>query len=80
MDRSRRLGKLRRGVSVIGVGLTKIGSVATTPEIKGMTERELWHWAAREAMEDAHCRPQDIQAQYLGNTVAEFFTHSFSTE
>lgn len=77
MDRSRKLGKLSRGVSVLGVGMTKIGSVATTAEIKGLTERELWHWAAREAMEDANCRPQDIQAQYMGNAVAELFTHSY---
>jgi len=77
MDRSRKLGKLARGVSIIGVGMTKQGCVAITPEMKGMTERELWHWAAREAMEDAHCRPQDIQAQYVGNTAGLFFTGDF---
>jgi len=77
MDKSRKLGKLRRGVSIIGVGMTKQGHIATTPEIKGMTERELWHWAAREAMEDANCRPHDIQAQYVANTAGEWFTGSF---
>lgn len=77
MERSRRLGKLSRGVSVIGVGKTKHGCVATTPEIKGMTENELWYWAAREAMEDANCRPEDIQAQYIGNTLMSQFTHRF---
>ncbi len=77
MDRSRRLGKLARGVSIIGVGMSKHGDVKTTAEIKGFTERELWHWAAREAMEDANCRPQDIQAQYIANTAGEYMTGSF---
>jgi acetyl-CoA C-acetyltransferase len=63
--------KLSRPVDIIGVGLTKLGFVTDTPEIKNMTARELWTWAATESMEDAGIAPQDIDALFLGNMVSE---------
>ena len=46
-------GKYGRSVSIIGVGVTKLGDVRTTPEIKDFSEKELYAAAAIEAMEDA---------------------------
>ena len=65
-----KLGNFKRGVSIIGVGVTPFKSVIDSPEMKGMTERELFSWAAIEAMEDAHVEPKDIDAFYCGATWA----------
>ena len=46
-------GELARGVSIVGVGCSLFGDLLETPELKGMTERELASWATLEAMEDA---------------------------
>ena len=60
-----------RPVDIIGVGITKLGFVTETPEIKNMTSRELWTWAAAEAMEDAGITPKEIDALFVGNMVSE---------
>ena len=63
--------RLSRAVDIIGVGSTKLGLVAETPEIKDMTSRELWTWAAREAMQDAGVSPKEIDALFVGNMISE---------
>ena len=62
---------LARPVDIIGVGISKLGFVTETPEIKNMTSRELWTWAATEAMEDAGITPKEIDALFVGNMVSE---------
>jgi acetyl-CoA C-acetyltransferase len=64
-------GTFARPVDIIGVGISKLGFVTETPEIKNMTSRELWTWAAAEAMEDAGITPKEIDALFVGNMVSE---------
>ena len=64
-------GKLSRPVDIIGVGITKLGIVTETPEMQNMTMRELWTWAAHEAMQDAGVIPKDMDALFIGNMVSE---------
>ena len=63
--------RLARGVDIIGVAMTPQGFVSETPEIKNMTSRELWVWAAHEAMQDAGVTTSDIDALYVGNMIGE---------
>jgi len=69
------IGGLREGVSIIGVGYTPFGNVLETPEIKDMTERELFAFAALEAMEDAGIEAKDIDAFYFGHAMGETLSH-----
>ena len=59
-------GKLARSVSIIGAGYTPLGNVSESPEMKDLTERELFAWASMEAMENGHVRAKDIDAYYVG--------------
>jgi acetyl-CoA acetyltransferase len=61
-------GRLGRSVSIIGAAYTPLGNVQQTPEIKGLTERELFAFACMEAMEDGGIEAKDIDAYYLGMT------------
>ncbi len=63
--------RFSRPVDIIGVGITKLGLVTETPEIKNMTSRELWTWAAREAIEDAGVSLSRVDALYAGNMISE---------
>ena len=63
--------KLARPVDIIGVGLTRQGFVSETPELKSMTSRELWSWAAREALQDAGITAKEPEALFVGNMVSE---------
>ena len=63
--------RLSRSVDIIGAGITKLGFVTETPEIKNMTSRELWTWAAQEAIEDAGVPLKEIDALYVGNMISE---------
>jgi acetyl-CoA C-acetyltransferase len=63
--------RLSRSVDIIGAGITKLGFVTETPEIKNMTSRELWTWAAQEAIEDAGVSLKEIDALYVGNMISE---------
>jgi len=63
--------KLLRPVDIIGVGITKLGFVTEMAEIKNMTSRELWTWAAYEAMQDAGITPKQIDALFCGNMFSE---------
>ncbi len=59
------IGELKRSVSIIGVGCTPFGNVLQTPQIKDLTERELFAWASLEAMEDAGLEAKDIDTFYI---------------
>lgn len=73
------IGELKRSVSIIGVGCTPFGNVLETPEIKGMTERELFAWAALEAMEDAGVEARDIDVFYIAHCMPETMSHQFGS-
>ena len=72
------IGELKRNVSIIGVGCTPFGDVLKTPEIKGMTMRELYSWACLEAMEDAGIEAKDIDAFFIGQCMGETLCHQFA--
>jgi len=63
--------QLSRPVDIIGVGITKLGLVTETIEIKNMTSRELWTWAAHEAMVDAGVTTKEIDGLFVGNMFSE---------
>lgn len=63
--------RLARGVDIIGVGMTELGFVSETPALRNRTSRELWVWAASEAMRDAGVGPGDVDAFYVGNMISE---------
>ena len=54
------LRKMSRSVSIIGVGATKFGDAADTPDLEDLSFQDLGAWAAYEAMEDAGVNPRDI--------------------
>ena len=68
-------GHFSRSVSIIGCGYTPLGDVLKTPEMLGMTERELFTWAAIEAMEDANIEAKDIDAFYFGQVGPSLFAN-----
>ena len=55
------LGTFARGVSIIGVGCTPFMMTLDSPETAGLTEGELFGYAAIEAMKDAGVSPKDIE-------------------
>jgi acetyl-CoA C-acetyltransferase len=65
------MGKWTRGVSIIGAAYTPFGNVLETPEIKGMTYRELLSWAALDAMESAGITPKDVDSLLVGHYQTE---------
>lgn len=64
--------RLARGVDIIGVGMTPLGFVSETPGLQNLSARELWVWAAGEAMEDAGVGVGDVDAFYLANMIGEY--------
>jgi len=52
--------KMSRSVSVIGVGATKFGDPADTPELVDLCFQDLAAWAAFDAMDDAGVNARDI--------------------
>ncbi len=64
-------GKWARGVSIIGVGQSKYGSVLEDPDLKGMTEKELLSWAVLEALKDAGVTPRDVDSVIVGSFMPE---------
>ena len=71
--------KFQRSVSIIGVGCTPFGDVLETPELQGMTERELASWAAIDAMRDAGISSKDVDAFYIGHCLDEQVSGSINT-
>ena len=52
-DNLPKLKPFKRSVSIIGVGATPFVRILDDPEVDGLTEGELFGYAAREAMKDA---------------------------
>lgn len=61
-----KLGKYNRSVSIIGVGCTPFMYTVDNPETDGLTEGELFGYAALKAMEDAGVNPQDVDFYFHG--------------
>ena len=61
-----KLGKLSRSVSIIGVGCTPFTDIMTNPKTNGLTEGELFGWAALEAMKDAGVEAKDVDMYFHG--------------
>lgn len=57
---AKKIGNYARGVSIIGVGCTPFMQTLDDPETAGLTEGELFGYAAIEAMKDAGVSPKDI--------------------
>lgn len=66
--------QLGRSVSIIGVGYTPLGDVRKSPELMDLTEKELFAWAALEAMEDAGVESKDVDAFFAGECGAAHFS------
>ena len=60
------LNKYSRSVSIIGVGCTPFMYTVDNPETNGLTEGELFGYAALKAMEDAGVNPQDVDFYFHG--------------
>lgn len=60
------LGKYQRSVSIIGVGCTPFMYTVDNPETNGLTEGELYGYAALKAMEDASVNPRDVDFYFHG--------------
>jgi len=58
--------KLARSVSIIGIGSTPFMETLKNPETAGLTEGELFGYAALKAMEDAGVSPKDVQFYFHG--------------
>ena len=67
-------GHLARSVSILGAAYTPMGDVTVTPEIKGLTEHEMFSLASLEAMEDGHIEARDIDAYYVGMSGPNFYS------
>lgn len=61
-----KLNKYSRSVSIIGVGCTPFMYTVDNPETNGLTEGELFGYAALKAMEDAGVNPQDVDFYFHG--------------
>ena len=61
-----KIGKLNRSVSIIGVGCTPFMYTVENEETNGLTEGELFGYAALKAMEDAGVNPQDVDFYFHG--------------
>lgn len=59
-----KLGKFSRSVSIIGVGCTPFMDIITNPEMQGLTEGELFGYAAIEAMKDGGITPKHLQSYF----------------
>ena len=55
-----------RSVSIIGIGSTPFMETLKNPETAGLTEGELFGYAALKAMEDAGVSPKDVQFYFHG--------------
>jgi acetyl-CoA C-acetyltransferase len=61
-----KLGKYMRSVSIIGVGCTPFMYTVDNPETDGLTEGEMFGYAALQAMEDAGVNPRDVDFYFHG--------------
>ncbi len=58
--------KYGRSVSIIGIGSTPFMEILKNPETAGLTDGELFGYAALKAMEDAGVSPKDVQFYFHG--------------
>jgi acetyl-CoA C-acetyltransferase len=61
-----KLNKYSRSVSIIGVGCTPFMYTVDNPETNGLTEGEMFGYAALKAMEDAGVTPKDVDFYFHG--------------
>jgi acetyl-CoA acetyltransferase len=61
-----KLGAYSRSVSIVGVGCTPFMYCLDNPETEGLTEGELFGYAALDAMEDAGIEARDIDFYFHG--------------
>lgn len=73
-----KLGKYQRSVSIIGVGCTPWMRILDDPETVGLTENELFGYAALEAMKDAGIEGKDLQFYFHGQAMP-IFTSDYMT-
>lgn len=66
LDNIPKLKPYSRGVSIIGVGATPFCITKDDPELNGLTEGELFGYAAREAMKDAGITGKDVDFFVMG--------------
>ena len=59
-------GKYYRSVSIIGVGCTPFMYTVDNPETDGLTEGEMFGYAALKAMEDAGITAKDVEFYFHG--------------
>ncbi len=62
-----KLGKNMRSVSIVGVGATPFFNGIENPVYKGLTNGELFGYAALDAMADAGVEPRDVQYFFHGS-------------
>lgn len=67
-----------RGVSIIGVGATPFVKTKDDPELCGVTEGELFGYAAIEAMKDAHVTAADVD-YFVHGQAGPGWTSNFAT-
>ena len=56
-----------RSVSIVGIGATPFFNGISNPQYKGLTNGELFGYAALDAMKDAHVEPRDVQYFFHGS-------------
>ena len=61
-----KINKYARSVSIVGVGCTPFMYTVDMDETNGLTEGEMFGYAALKAMEDAGVNPQDVQFYFHG--------------
>ena len=66
------VGNYSRSVSIVGVGCTPWMKILDDPETVGLTEGELFGYAALEAMEDAGIEGDKVQAYFHGQAMPIF--------
>lgn len=66
------VGSYARSVSIVGVGCTPWMRILDDPETVGLTEGELFGYAALEAMEDAGIEGDRVQAYFHGQAMPIF--------
>lgn len=54
---------------ISGVGRTRFGELLETPELKGLSIRELTARAVKEALDDAGLTGRDVDAVFAGNAM-----------
>ena len=70
-----KLGKNLRSVSIVGVGATPFVNVEENPKYRGLTNGEMFGYAALDAMKDAGVEPRDVQYFFHGSANPHVLNH-----